>query len=380
MVVASFPSRLGACWLLFGLAASLVAPANAQISGANVVFDAPADASDASPADLYRMYQEHLRKQQAGLLRAVAGLRQLAADDRNEELECARSEMLESMEPATMAPFIARSEVHKWESIPADERSRWFARYLSEERFPTRLEVRRETIEGEKATLDVRGYFDGVEGDEPAWSSGTITLAREGGRWKVASESWNLDSAGNRTAREPADVGAACGSFELSGAVVRSAGTASVSQPRPDNHGGWRFSLHDEAYVVMLRNIPGALAVGSYPFAKEMPSVPEDWDWETPLDFPLHVVLAEREESGGLGRTWDDGIAGALSVEDVDGDSVSGRFDFTDGSVRVRGSFCNVAMPDGADVASVDDMRDAVAITGQVPAGLERPQRSNSRL
>lgn len=302
-----------------------------------------------SPSDVYRMYQDRQRQRKAELAQAAEALRPLAAGAREEELARARDGILESMDPGALAPFITRAQARKWQSIPADKRNQWFARYLSEESFPARLEVRREAIEGDQATLDVRGFFDKVDHGGPGWSTGTITLAREGGRWKVADETWDFASAETDGSPAPGDAAATCGRFKVSGDVDRVVDAAAVSEPRLATHGGWDFSLHDDGHVVMLRNIPGELAVGDYPFAADMPSIPHDWDWETSLDFPLHVVFAERSDTGGLGRTWDDDMTGVLTVESMEGTRVSGQFEFTDGSIQVLGSFCNVEVPTSSD-------------------------------
>lgn len=167
--------------------------------------------------------------------------------------------------------------------------------------------------------------------------------------------SGNLAAAESGGAPGPDSAGAVCGSFRISGEVEHTVDAASVSTPRLASHGGWAVSLHDDGYVVMLKNVPIELAVGDYPFATEMPSVPEDYDWETPLDFPLHVVLAERSDVGGFDRTWDDDVTGTFTVEEVEGERVTGRFEFTDGSVQVLGSFCNLAIPASGEVASAGD-------------------------
>ena len=153
----------------------------------------------------------------------------------------------------------------------------------------------------------------------------------------------------------PDSADAVCGSFRVSGEIEHAVDPATVSEPRLASHGGWDVSLHDDAYVLMLKNVPGELAVGDYPFATEMPSVPADWDWETSLDFPLHVVLAERSDTGGFDKMWDDDVTGTFTVEVIEGERVTGRFEFTDGSVQVLGSFCNLAIPASAEVASAVD-------------------------
>lgn len=318
---------------------------------------------NASPSEVYRKYQEYQRQQKVELLQAAEALRTLAEGGREKELERAQNEILESTDPETMTPFITRAQAQKWQSIPAGKRNEWFARYLGAESFPSQLEVRSETIDGDQATLEVRGYFAEVDDGEPGWSTGSITLAMEGGRWKVEDESWDWAAAGtdNSPGSADANAGAAQGSFVVSGAVERVVATAAVTESKLASHGGWNFSLHDEGYVVMLMNIPSELAVGGYPFAADMPSVPHDWDWETPLDFPLHVVLAERDDDGGLGKTWDDDMTGMLTVEAIEGDKMSGQFEFTDGSVKVLGLFRNVGMPASPESTSVVNQGESIA-------------------
>lgn len=99
---------------------------------------------------------------------------------------------------------------------------------------------------------------------------------------------------------------------------------------------------------------------------------PADWDWETPLDFPLHVVLAERGDVGGFDRTWDDNVTGTFTVEVIEGERVTGRFEFTDGSVQVLGSFCHLAIPASADVASAVNTGALIAHGGSPTDDRER--------
>lgn len=62
-----------------------------------------------------------------------------------------------------------------------------------------------------------------------------------------------------------------------------------------------------------------------------------------------------------MDRTWDDDMTGMLTVESIEGEKMTGKFEFTDGSVKVLGLFFNVGIPASAEVASAANPDGSIA-------------------
>ena len=55
---------------------------------------------------------------------------------------------------------------------------------------PVQPEVLSETVDGDTATLEVRGALPGMLDGEPSPHRGTVTLVRVGGEWKISNQSF----------------------------------------------------------------------------------------------------------------------------------------------------------------------------------------------
>src|SRR5690606_21629933 len=118
--------------IVFLVGASATPAASQEIPSAAPAKTAPEVASpDASPSDVYLMYEAQQRAQQAQLRHAARALEPLAAAGRREELERARSGMLESLDTESLMPFLSRARAADWKAMPVAERRMEFARSLS---------------------------------------------------------------------------------------------------------------------------------------------------------------------------------------------------------------------------------------------------------
>ena len=322
-------TRYKALLLAFTFGVGAASPLPAQV---------PADS--AAPSDVYLLYHEHQSRQVAELKQAAEALKPLQAEGREEEMRRAWEEVLASLDPESMAPFVSQARRQEWTAIPEADRQTAYVHSLSPVSVPVQVEVRNEFVEDDdRAALDVRGYFDEVMTGEPGWIAGTVTLVREGGGWKVDEVAWGAPGSGEDDAPR--------GRFEVSGAVEGLAESATVSPPVWAGYGGgWGFSLsHDSdgRRVLSFNHIPETLAPGAYPLADADISVDADG---TARAASLSAIFSDEAADD----RWDEDVTGTLTVEAVENDRISGRFEFTAENARgapvtVRGSFRNVELP-----------------------------------
>lgn len=297
--------------------------------------------ANATPSDVYLTLSERRSHLQAELMLEFDGLEALGAEGSEQELKQAKDAIYESVDLESLRPLLSRANIQEQEALSAEERSKVFAVSLSPLFTPARVEVRDETVTDDRATLNVRGYFEEVLTGEPGWIAGTVTLVREDGGWKVDSEAF-LDPGSGED-----DVPS--GDFEVGGGLPTTDERPVVTQPMDESFGGgWSFAIRGKGYVVRLNNIPLDPHAGDYALTLR-PGISGDADPAT-LPFPVSVTFSSRSENGDTNRTWDEAVTGTLTIESVAGGLASGHFVFTaepsfGEPVTVQGSFRNVRIP-----------------------------------
>jgi hypothetical protein len=97
-----------------------------------------------------------------------------------------RAAMLKAKTIEETMPWLAKEARAQVEKTPKDERSMMFEFMQEMAGAVTGLEVVNESVKGETAALQVRG----TDAESKSKVTGTITMVREDGAWKVAKESW----------------------------------------------------------------------------------------------------------------------------------------------------------------------------------------------
>jgi hypothetical protein len=299
---------------------------------------------DATPAEVYRLFDARRSMLGAEVDQAGSALEPLREAGRDEEFERGQAAFLESVDPDALTPFLPQTQVSERATMsPADRRIIHVMSIEASVR-PAQVEVRGEKVAGEEALLDVRGYFETPMVGQPGWRSGTVKLVREATGWKVGEEVWGAPGSGEEDAPS--------GGLEVSGAVKVAAERAEVLAPRLAAYGGgWVFSLRaaDSGYAVLFSNIPTPIEPGEYPLT-DRPTIPGDADPAT-LAFPVSALLGSIGDGPGFDTTWDEEVTGILTVESIEAGKMSGRFEFTARGmsgepVNVRGSFRGIDIPE----------------------------------
>lgn len=298
---------------------------------------------DAAAAEVYRLYDAHRSRLGAELDQAGDALRALRDAGREDEFQQARTEILETVDPDGLLPFLSDVQVRELAGLPVAERRMVHVMNIDGSTRPSRLEILGESGADDRTVLDVRGYFESPTFGEPGWRTGRVQLVREDSGWKVDEETWGAPGSG--------EADAARSRLEVTGAVEIVDERPGTSSSRLTTYGGgWGFSVHAEAsgYVLMFSNIPLTIETGDYALS-DRPTIPGDADPAT-LVFPFSATLGEISDTGGFDRTWDEEVAGTFTVESVEARKISGHFEFTASRmigppVTVRGSFWNIDIP-----------------------------------
>jgi hypothetical protein len=116
-----------------------------------------------------------------------------------------RQEILDRLDLNALLALLPESLRKNHTSLPAAERKEtilWHVLLL-----PSQVEVLDETVNGDQATLKVRGYHDRSYMGGPGWRRGDVLLARVEGEWKVDMEEWNAEKIpGSRTSDTPSST------------------------------------------------------------------------------------------------------------------------------------------------------------------------------
>jgi hypothetical protein len=298
---------------------------------------------DASPAEVYRLYDAHRSRLGAELDQAGDALEALRDAGREAEFQQARAEILETVDPDALLPFLSDVQVRELAGMPVAERRMVHLMNIDRSMRPSQVEILGETGADDRTVLDVRGYLENPMMGQPGWRSGRVQLVRESSGWKVDEELWGAPASG--------EADAARSRLEVTGAVQFVDERPGTSSSRLSTYGGgWGFSLHaeDSGYALMFSNIPLTIAAGDHALS-DRPTIPGDADPAT-LAFPLSATLGEISDIGGFDRTWDEDVAGTFTVESIEAQKISGHFEFTASRmigppVTIRGSFWNVDIP-----------------------------------
>jgi hypothetical protein len=129
-----------------------------------------------------------------GLVAALAApaLAQIPASGPAREAADAYQAYIKTVMKATsvkdVLPHLSREALESGLGMPESEEEAKELLELIQLMMPKDIKITGAKVEGEKVVLTATGV------DEGAVANGTITMAREDGRWKVAREQWNVKS------------------------------------------------------------------------------------------------------------------------------------------------------------------------------------------
>lgn len=301
-------------------------------------------------------YQQHRAQAKENITPLIDEVDRLKNLGRTAEAERAQQELLDHLDADTLLSFITEQSAQEITALPVEEQRRTLELAVLFTFSP--VEILNETVNGNRATLEVRGYDETPMMGEPGWRQGTISLVKEAGEWKVGNESWGMPGSGEGL--QPT------GLFEVSGAETGTAQNAEFVKVLTTIPGVWSFALEDESILlkVVFRYLPFDLQPGEYALRtppetysreyntfvrdpKTLEEIPADQ-----FDFQPSVVFQKLDDfSPAPAEEWNKQVTGTLVIEAVDEGRMSGRFEFTAGSpyddpVNVQGSFRHVPIPE----------------------------------
>lgn len=166
-------------------------PADASVTGDAAAAPPP----EATPSEVYRLRQARLAQMADSMAVAEEEAVRLMRLGEQEEFERVEAELGGLLHSEQLAPFYTDSalvKLEEWDTLSVESRLGMYGMVM-QGALPSEFEILNETIDGDRATLRVRGYFEEPVMGDPGWTRGEIMLARQDGEWRIVKESWSDD-------------------------------------------------------------------------------------------------------------------------------------------------------------------------------------------
>lgn len=147
----------------------------------------------ASPSEVYRFQQARLAWMADSMDVAEAEAMRLVRLGDREEFQRVAAELGELLHSRTLAPFYTDSallKLQEWDAYSVENRLGMYRRMM-QAMLPSEYEILEERIDGDRATLRVRAYFEEPVMGDPGWDTGVVRFARQDGEWRIVKESWS---------------------------------------------------------------------------------------------------------------------------------------------------------------------------------------------